>query len=224
VKPGLRGTVTKTPNIICLTNGMFQENCFIISDPETRDAVLVDPGEEAELFLRRLEHERLTLLAIWLTHAHLDHIAGVKQVIEHTKVPIYLHAADRPLYENVERQGQWLGVGSEASPPPDHELQHGDQLTVGNCVFEVRHVPGHSPGGVALIAPGIVFSGDALFAGSIGRTDLPGGDTETLMTSIREQLLTLPDETVVYSGHGPETTIGAEKRSNPFLTGAYRIS
>jgi len=215
--------MTVSPQIICITNGMFQENCFIVADPETRDAVVVDPGEEAELFIRRIEHESLTLRAVWLTHAHIDHISGVKGIIEHSHVPIYLHPADRPLYDNAESQGQWLGVGSEAAPPPDHDLNHGDQLTLGNCSFEVRHVPGHSPGGVAFVGRGVVLSGDALFAGSIGRTDLPGGDTETLLTCIREQLLTLPDETIVYSGHGPETTIGTERTTNPFLTGAYRM-
>jgi hydroxyacylglutathione hydrolase len=200
---------------------MFQENCFIIADPSTRDAVLVDPGEEGELFIRRIEHERLSLRAVWLTHAHLDHVMGVQAVIDHAKVPIYLHPADRPLYDNMKSQGQWLGVGAATAPPPDRDLNHGDRLTVGGCPFEVRHVPGHSPGGVAFVGDGVVLSGDALFAGSIGRTDLPGGDGATLLTSIREQLLTLPDETVVYPGHGPETTIGTERSTNPFLTGAY---
>jgi len=212
--------MTASPQIICLTNGMFQENCFIVADPGTGDSVLVDPGEEAELFLRRIEHERFSLRAVWLTHAHLDHIMGVQAVIDHTEVPIYLHPADRPLYDHVESQGQWLGVGSVPVPPPDHELNHGDRLAIGGCSFEVRHVPGHSPGGVAFVGNGVVLSGDALFAGSIGRTDLPGGDTATLLASIREQLLTLPDDTIVYSGHGPETTIGTERSTNPFLTGA----
>ncbi len=215
--------MTATPHIICLTNGVFQENCFIVADPGTRDAVLVDPGEEAELFLHRIEYEGFTLRAVWLTHAHIDHILGVQAVVEHSKVTVYLHPADRPLYDNVESQGKWLGVGSASVPPPDRELNHGDRLAVGNCWFEVRHVPGHSPGGVAFVGNGVVLSGDALFAGSVGRTDLPGGDTATLLNSIKEQLLTLPDETVVYSGHGPETTIGAERRSNPFLTGAYAL-
>ncbi|UCG84971.1 MAG: MBL fold metallo-hydrolase [Gemmatimonadota bacterium] len=215
--------MTVSPQIICLTNGIFQQNCFIVADPGTRDAVLVDPGEEAELFLRRIAHERFVLRAIWLTHAHLDHILGVQDIIDHTKVPIYLHPADRPLYDNIEGQAKWLGVGSATVPLPDRELQHGDQLTVGNCSFEARHVPGHSPGGVAFVGNGVVLSGDALFAGSIGRTDLPGGETATLLVSIREQLLTLPDDTIVYCGHGPETTIGTERSTNPFLTGIYAL-
>lgn len=211
------------PAIICITNGAFQENCYIVSDPDTRDAVLVDPGEEVDLFTRRIEYERLNLRAVWLTHAHLDHIAGVARVVELTEVPVYLHPDDRPLYDGVEQQGAWLGVGAERPPPPNHDLAHGDKLDVGTCTFEVRHVPGHSPGGVAFVGGGLVISGDALFDGSIGRTDLPGGDGNTLLASIREQLMTLPDETVVYSGHGPETTIGHERRTNPFLTGAFSI-
>ena len=205
------------PEIICLTNGIYQENCFIIADPESRDAVMVDPGEETELFLSRIQSEALTLRAVWLTHAHIDHIVGVGAVVEETGVPIYLHPADRPLYDGIEQQASWLGIGAKAPPPPDFELMHGDTLSVGSCCFEVRHVPGHSPGGVAIVGHGVALCGDALFAGSIGRTDLPGGDMNTLLQSIREQLLTLPDETVVHSGHGPATTIGIEKRSNPFL-------
>jgi hydroxyacylglutathione hydrolase len=211
------------PDIICITNGVFQENCYIVSDPTTLDAILVDPGEEVDLFLRRIEYEQLTLRAIWLTHAHLDHVVGVGGVVDATGVPVYLHPDDRPLYDGVEQQGAWLGVGAEKPPPPNRELANGDTLGVGMCSFEVRHAPGHSPGGVAFVGSGIVIVGDTLFAGSIGRTDLPGGDAGALLASIRNQLMSLPDETVVYSGHGPETTIGHERRTNPFLTGAFSI-
>jgi glyoxylase-like metal-dependent hydrolase (beta-lactamase superfamily II) len=205
------------PEIICITNGIYQENCYIVADPRSRDAIIVDPGEESELFLGRLRGEQLQLRAVWLTHGHLDHVLGVGHVVEETGVPVYLHPSDRPLYDRVEQQGAWLGVHAESPPPPDHEIAHGDRLSVGAFEFEVRHVPGHSPGGIALVGYGVVFSGDALFAGSIGRTDLPGGDMETLLSSIREQLLTLPDDTIVYSGHGPATTIGTERSWNPFL-------
>lgn len=211
------------PVIICITNGVFQENCYIVSDPVTRNAIIVDPGEEVDLFLSRIECEQLTLRAIWLTHAHLDHVAGVARVVDVTGVPVYLHPSDRALYDVVEQQGAWLGLGAEKLPPPNRELAHGDTLGVGTCFFEVRHVPGHSPGGVAFVGSGMVIAGDALFAGSIGRTDLPGGNGGTLLASIREQLMSLPDDTVVYSGHGPETTIGRERRTNPFLTGAFSI-
>ncbi len=211
------------PKVICLTNGVYQENCYLLADPDGGEVVLIDPGEEAGLFLRRIESEGLTLKAIWLTHAHLDHILGVKAVVERTGVPVYLHPADRPLYDGVAHQGAWLGVRADQPPAPDHELAHGDTLTVGSLDFEVRHVPGHSPGSVAIIGHGIALVGDAVFAGSVGRVDLPGGDGAALLTSIQEQLLTLPDETVVYSGHGPETTIGLERRSNPFLTGVIPL-
>ena len=212
------------PRVIGLTNGVFQENCFLLIDPDTRDAVIIDPGEESELFLRRIEHEGLTLHAVWLTHAHLDHILGVRRIVEAKAVPVYLHPADRPLYDGMSQQGSWLGVQADGPPPPpNHDLADGDVVTVGGLDFEVRHVPGHSPGGVAFVGHGIAIVGDALFAGSIGRTDLPGGNTERLLRSIREKLLSLPDETIVYSGHGPETTIGAERRTNPFLTGALRL-
>ncbi len=211
------------PRVICLTNGVYQENCYLLADPETGEAVLIDPGEEAELFLRRIESEQLTLKAIWLTHAHLDHVLGVKAVVERTGVPVYLHPDDRQLYDGVAHQGAWLGVRVDEPPPPNHEIAHGDTLTVGGLDFEVRHVPGHSPGSVAIVGHGIAFVGDAVFAGSVGRVDLPGGDGAALLASITEQLLPLPNETVVYSGHGPETTIGVERRSNPFLTGVIPL-
>lgn len=211
------------PTVICLTNGIFEENCFILGDPETRDAVLIDPGEEAELFLRRLETEGLTLRAVWLTHAHIDHVSGVATVVERTSAPVFLHPADRPLYGHVSEQAAMFGVRAITPPEPDHDLAEGDTVEVGSLQFTVRHVPGHSPGGVAFVGHGVAFVGDALFAGSIGRTDLPGGNTQQLLDGIREQLFTLPDDTVVYPGHGPETTVGHEKRTNPFLTGEIRI-
>ncbi len=196
----------------------------MVVDRAVGDAVLVDPGEEVALFLARLRTERLTLRAIWLTHAHLDHVAGVAGVKDATGVPIWLHAADRPLYDAAPQQARaLLGVELPPLPPPDRTIVPGEPLRVGSVAFEVRHVPGHSPGSVALVGDGIALVGDAVFAGSVGRTDLPGGDTETLLASIRDQLLTLPDDTVLYPGHGPETTVGRERRTNPFLTGAYRL-
>lgn len=210
-------------DVITLTNGAFAQNCYILVDRDARDAVIVDPGEEADLFLRRIATERVTLKAVWLTHSHADHILGVAHVVETTGVPLYLHPDDRPLYDALPQQSAWLGLTPNVPPPPDQVLAHGIRLSLGGLTFEVRHVPGHSPGHVAFVGHGVAVVGDALFAGSIGRTDLPGGDAETLLTSIREQLLTLPDDTIVYPGHGPATTIGAERRGNPFLTGAARI-
>jgi len=211
------------PEVICLTNSVFQENCFLLADREAGQAVIIDPGQEADLFLRRLDTEGLALEAVWLTHAHLDHILGLSDVVERTGVAVHLHPADRPLYDGVEEQGAWLGVRAKRPPPPQHELAHGDTVSVGGLSFEVRHVPGHSPGSVAFVGHGVAIVGDALFAGSVGRVDLPGGDGATLLASIRDELMTLPDETVVYSGHGPETTIGAERRLNPFVTGAIPL-
>ena len=201
---------------------MFQENCYLIASSETLDAVLIDPGEETDLFLRRLEHENFTLKAVWLTHGHLDHVIGVPRIVEETGAKLFLHPDDRIMYEHLQDQAAKYGIRvASEPPPPDNDLADGDELRVGDCSFSVLHVPGHSRGGVAFLGHGVVFAGDALFAGGIGRTDLPGGDTETLLTSIREQLLSLPEETVVYPGHGPETTIGVERRTNPFLKGAY---
>lgn len=195
-----------------------------MADREAGEAVLVDPGEEAELFLARLRTEDLRLTAVWLTHAHLDHVLGVEVVKERTGVPVLLHPFDRPLYDHAPAQARaLLGADLAPLPAPDRDLVPGDPVTVGGLAFEVRHVPGHSPGSVAFVGHGVALVGDALFAGSVGRTDLPGGDSATLLDSIRRELLSLPDETVVYAGHGPETTIGREKATNPFLTGAVRL-
>ena len=209
--------------IVMLPNGQFVENCYLIGDSARREAVMVDPGEEPWLFLAELESRAWQLRAIWLTHAHIDHIMGVRAVKAATGVPILLHPADRPLYDNLPGQGEWMGLQLEPAPPPDAEFRAGQRLTVGEFEFEVRHTPGHSPGSVSFTRPGMVFGGDVLFNGSIGRTDLPGGDFGTLMNSIQTSFLCLPDSTVVYSGHGPETSVGVERMTNPFLTGAFRL-
>jgi len=203
---------------------MFAENCYIVADRETGDAVLVDPGEDADLFLARLRTEGLTLSAIWLTHAHLDHVAGVGLVKARLDVPVWLHPADRALYDRAPDQARmFLGTTMPPLPAPDRTIVPGDPLRVGGYAFDVRFVPGHSPGSVAFIGEGVALVGDVLFAGSVGRVDLPGGDGATLVRSIRDQLLTLPDDTVVYPGHGPETTIGRERVTNPFVTGAIAL-
>jgi glyoxylase-like metal-dependent hydrolase (beta-lactamase superfamily II) len=205
------------PQVVTLTNGGFAENCYLVADPDRGEAAIVDPGEEAQLFRARLRHEGWTLKAIWLTHAHLDHVAGVAALREGSEVPIFLHPADRPLYDRVAMQAAQFGLEVTPPPPPDRELADGGSVSVGDCTFTVVHTPGHTPGGVCLLGHGLAFVGDTLFAGSIGRTDLPGGDLKALLASIHQRLLTLPDETVVHSGHGPATTIGAEKKDNPFV-------
>jgi len=212
------------PDVIMLTNGAFAENCYLVADRDAGEVILVDPGEEADLFLARIESEQLALSAVWLTHAHLDHVLGVAEIKERTGVPVWLHPADRPLYDHVPAQAATLvGMQVPAPPPPDHEIVPGHALSVGTCAFDVRYVPGHSPGSVAFVGEGMAFVGDAVFAGSVGRVDLPGGDGPTLIRSIREQILTLPDETVLYPGHGPATTVGRERATNPFLTGVVSL-
>lgn len=210
--------------IVPIPNGVFAENCYLVVDEQAGECAIVDPGEEAGLILHKVRETGATPVAIWLTHAHLDHVLGVARVAQETGVSIWLHPADRPLYDAVPDQAAWFGLAPPAPlPAPDHELVPGQQLQVGTTRFHVRHAPGHSPGSVCLLGPGVAFTGDVLFAGSIGRTDLPGGDFETLIASIERELLTLSDDTIVYSGHGPETTIGRERASNPFLTGVNRI-
>lgn len=202
-----------------MPNGVFEENCYLIFHPRHRDAVIVDPGEDAERFLAEAAARELRITAIWLTHAHIDHIQGVGAVKVATDAPIHLHPDDRALYDNLPQQGLWFGLRLPAPPRPDVGLRHGQHLEIGGTRFEVRHAPGHSAGHVVFVADGLVLGGDVLFAGSIGRSDLPGGDAEILLSSIGTQLLTLPDDTVVHPGHGPATSIGRERRSNPFLSG-----
>jgi glyoxylase-like metal-dependent hydrolase (beta-lactamase superfamily II) len=208
--------------IVALPNGQFAENCYLLADRATRRAVIIDPGEEPQLFLAELDTRGWSLQSIWLTHGHIDHIMGVAAVKAATGVPIFLHTADRALYDALPRQAEWMGLALEVPPPPDQELFEGQLLHLGAHEFVVKHTPGHSPGSVSFVGPGFVFGGDVLFSGSIGRTDLPGGDFATLMQSIHSVFLALPDSTIVRSGHGPETTIGMERMTNPFLTGAYR--
>jgi len=209
--------------IVGLPNGQFAENCWLVADPRTGEAVMVDPGEDSGGFLGELARRDWSLRAIWLTHAHIDHILGVAAVKQATGAPVYLHPDDRPLYDALPDQGAWFGIRADRPPPPDHPLTAGQRLRVGGLEFMVRHTPGHSPGSVSFLGYGTIFGGDVLFNGSIGRSDLPGGDFATLMRSIQRDFLSLPDSTIVRSGHGPETTIGVERLTNPFLTGAYRL-
>jgi hydroxyacylglutathione hydrolase len=209
--------------VVALPNGQLAQNCYLVADRRAREAVIIDPGEESAMFLAELDTRAWALRAVWLTHAHIDHIVGVGAVQRATGAPIHLHPLDRPIYDALPQFGGWIGLQLAPPPPPNVELLPGMKLPVGGFEFEVRFTPGHSPGSVSFVGDGMVFSGDVLFNGSIGRTDLPGGDFATLMSSIQTQLLSLPDSTVVYSGHGPDTTIGIERLTNPFLTGAYPL-
>jgi glyoxylase-like metal-dependent hydrolase (beta-lactamase superfamily II) len=203
----------------------FFKNGYLVACDRTREAVLIDPGDEVQTLLGAAERERLDVKMILLTHAHLDHITGVATAKRRLGVGVWLHRDDEFLYNGVVEQGRLFGLTVERQPPIDNYYEEGQQLACGDLVIDVLHTPGHCPGGVCLAIGGRhaearnLFVGDTLFAGSIGRTDLPGGDTDTLLRSIRTVLFSFPDETAVYSGHGPVTTIGEEKRSNPFLSG-----
>ena len=200
------------------TVGAFQENSYLVLDPASQRAVLVDPGAEADALIEMVRASGATLEAIWLTHAHIDHIGAIADVKRLWDVPIYLHPADQPLYDRGAMQAAVYGIPFEQPPAPDRTLAEGDIVTVGSLDFDVLHVPGHAPGHVAFVREGHMVGGDLLFAGSIGRTDLPGGDYATLLASIRGVLFAFGDDARVYSGHGPATTIGRERRTNPFLT------
>jgi glyoxylase-like metal-dependent hydrolase (beta-lactamase superfamily II) len=215
--------LVSSPEVVAIPNGQFAENCYLVADPSSREAIIIDPGEESGRFLGELGQRGWSLKAIWLTHGHIDHIMGVAAVHEATSAPIYLHRLDRPLYDALPQYGAWVGMQVDTPPAPHAELTAGQHLRIGELRFEVRFTPGHSPGSVSFLGYGMIFGGDVLFSGSVGRTDLPGGDTATLMATIHSEFLSLPDSTIVHSGHGPDTTIGVERLTNPFLTGAYRL-
>jgi glyoxylase-like metal-dependent hydrolase (beta-lactamase superfamily II) len=209
--------------VVQIANGRFVQNCYLVADEASRECAVIDPGEDAALIGRTLTDLRLHPVAIWLTHAHIDHVLGVPELKRLAGVPVYLHPADRPLYNRVADQAAAFGMRASPLPPPDRDFAHGDAVRVGDLMFAVRHTPGHSPGSVSLVGSDAVFVGDVLFQGSIGRSDLPGGDSDTLLQSIQRELLCLPDDTIVYSGHGAQTTVGRERATNPFLSGAARL-
>jgi len=205
--------------VLQIPGGQFVENCYLVIDEAAKACAVIDPGEQSGLVLHKLRESGATPVGIWLTHAHIDHVLGVPDVAAATGAPVYLHPDDRDLYDAVPDQASWFGLRADPLPPPHRTLSAGEGLRVGGLEFTVRHTPGHSPGHVVFVGPGAVFGGDVLFEGSIGRTDLPGGDFDTLIHSIERELLVLPDSTIVYAGHGPRTTVGAERRTNPFLRG-----
>lgn len=198
--------------------GPIQTNCYIAGCEETKEGVIIDPSAEPEQIMAEIEHLGLTVKYVLLTHAHFDHMMANAGVIEATGAPLALHPLDLPLLRN-NGGASFFGVRVPQSPEPDMELAEGDTITFGTHTLEVLFTPGHTPGHVSFYEAnvGIIFDGDVLFASGIGRTDLPGGDYETLMTSINEKLMVLPDETYVCSGHGPVTTIGRERQTNPWL-------
>jgi hydroxyacylglutathione hydrolase len=203
------------------TGGVFAQNSYLVSCPRSQAALIVDPGAATSQLLEEVRRSELSVEGIVLTHAHIDHVEGLGLARAATGAPIWLHPADDELYAAAPMQAQWFGVRIDPLPPVDHRLAHGDTLRFGECVLEVRFAPGHAPGHVILVGDGSALVGDVIFSGSIGRTDLPGGDLATLMRSIREQVLTLPDATTLHTGHGPDTTVGHERVSNPFLVGNF---
>jgi glyoxylase-like metal-dependent hydrolase (beta-lactamase superfamily II) len=204
-----------------LSVGMLQVNCSVCGDEATREAFVFDPGEEAERILDVVKRHGLKVAGIVLTHAHIDHIGGVREVQQATGAPVSLHPADRALAENAEAHAAMLGLSPPGHFDVDTELADGDVLRLGAIEFRVLHTPGHTQGGCCFLIPseGRLIAGDTLFRDSIGRTDLPGGNGPQLLESIREKLFPLPDDTVVIPGHGPQTTIGHERESNVFLQG-----
>jgi len=196
-----------------------------VSSDTTRDAVLIDPGDEVAELLETIQSQSLEVRAILLTHAHLDHVTGVADAKSQLNAPVWLHKADLFLYNAAVAQGRLFGMDVEQPPPVDQFYTPNQRLIFGDFVVDVLETPGHCPGGVCLAIGAAnssereLFVGDTLFAGSIGRTDLPGGDTDVLLHSIRSVLFAFPDHTPVHSGHGPDTTIGVERRTNPFLNG-----
>jgi len=207
------------PSIRVFTGDGFGENCYLIA--RNGRAVVVDPGAAAGQARAVIEAEGLALDSIVLTHAHLDHIEGIPALGAGADVPIWLHPADQPLYDGVQAQAAAFGLHVPPLPAPTDRISAGVALDFPTLSFEVRFAPGHAPGHVVLLMreEGILLCGDVVFRGSIGRTDLPGGDSATLLRSIRDEILTLDDSVRLLPGHGPETTVGAERASNPFLAG-----
>lgn len=197
--------------------GNLEANCCIIGCEETRQAAVVDPGDEVERVLERLGNLGLKVSAIILTHGHADHIGGVGQLKKATNAPVLIHALDSDMLTNPAKNlSAWIGEQLEFKPA-DRLLEDKDIIQVGKLTLEVLHTPGHTPGGICLLSGEHVFTGDTLFAQSIGRSDFPGGSHTTLINSIKTKLLILPEDTKVYPGHGPSTTVSKEKRLNPFL-------
>lgn len=209
-------------NVQTVTVGAFQENCYLVVDEKSGRAVIVDPGGEGERLVAAVEKSGAELEAIWITHAHVDHVGAIASVKRKWNVPIYLHPLDRRLYDAAGRQAEVYGVPFEEPPPPDREFADGQQVTVGDAVMTVMHAPGHAPGHVVIHGNGIALVGDCLFSGSIGRTDLPLSNPPQLAATL-QKIAALPADTIVYPGHGVETTIGEECISNPFLNGTARI-
>ncbi len=197
--------------------GPIMANCFILGCESTKEAVVIDPGDDADRILMTLAKSELKVKYLINTHGHFDHVGANKRMKEVTGAQLAIHPDDEPMLKELSRSAMMFGLSAENSPSADVLLKEGDEISFGQITLKVIHTPGHTRGGISLYTKGHLFAGDTLFSGSIGRTDLGGGDYDTLISSIKEKLLVLEPETIVYTGHGPETTIGNEKRMNPFL-------
>jgi glyoxylase-like metal-dependent hydrolase (beta-lactamase superfamily II) len=200
---------------------MLQCNCSIFGDEQTLEAIVVDPGDDIPAILKILDRHGLKVKAIVITHAHIDHIGGAEKLKKATGAPVYMNENDQVLYDNLDMQAGWLGIETPKQTEIDVPAHEGDTLRIGSTEFHIIHTPGHTQGSTSLWIPSEskLIAGDTLFRDSIGRTDLPGGDSRQILVSIREKLLNLPEEAIVVPGHGPNTTIGREKELNPFLRG-----
>jgi hydroxyacylglutathione hydrolase len=207
--------------IIPMMLGPVATNAYLVGDTKSHSAVVIDPAWDGELIVEEANRHRWNIEQIWLTHAHFDHIGGIAEIVKssQTEIKIALHPADLPLY-SAQGGAPLFGMRIDATPEPTIRLNHGQILTLGDQTVEVRHCPGHTPGHVVFYcaAQKVMFCGDVIFWGSIGRTDLPGGDYDMLIRSIHSQIMILPNETRLLSGHGGETTVGVERRDNPFLS------
>lgn len=201
--------------------GALQCNCSIFGDEQSREAIVIDPGDNIDAILAVLRRHELTVKAIVITHAHIDHIGGAAKLKAATRAPVYMNGNDQELYDHLDMQAAWVGTETPSRTEIDMEAREGDQLSLGNATFHVLHTPGHTQGSISLWIPAEnkLIAGDTLFRDSIGRTDLPGGDGREILRSIQGKLLTLPEEAIVVPGHGSNTTIGREKDRNPFLQG-----
>lgn len=214
-----------------LTVGPLQCNCSILGDEASGEAIVVDPGDEISRIMALLRQHSLTVKYIVITHAHIDHIAGAAKLKQLTGAPVLYNEHDLPLVKMMDIQASWLGIGTPEVPPPDDTLDDGKVISIGRAQGKnglsgsIVHTPGHTEGSVCLYLPeqALLIAGDTLFQGSVGRTDLPGGNTRRLLTSIHERLLTLPDEVTVVPGHGSRTSIGIERELNPFLQKPYNV-
>jgi hydroxyacylglutathione hydrolase len=199
--------------------GALQCNCSILGDETSHEAIVVDPGDDIPRIMAILQRHHLTVKQILITHAHIDHIAGAARLKKLTGAPILYNSRDLPLVKMIDAQAAWLGMATPEVQAPDDAIEEGRVIAITGVSGNILATPGHTQGSICLYLPAqkLLIAGDTLFAGSVGRTDLPGGDTRALIHSIQDKLLTLPDETVVVPGHGPNTTIGKERESNPFL-------